>query len=254
MFCKVMTLEPELCKHLLELILNVKIRDIHFIESQRSIDAAVDSRGIRLDVYLEDEANTVYDIEMQNAKQQDLPKRSRYYQSMLDINLLERGISFKQLRKSFVIFICTFDPFGEGLPVYCFENICDEDPQLRLNDETYKIFVNATAWSHTQPSELRSLLQYINNGIITDEYTQNIEQSVYKIKTRGKWRSEYMTFEMKLREVKEDAYEEGRAEGFELGKLKILSDLINNRLLTLADAAKQMNMSEAELKKIITSN
>ena len=65
-----------------------------------------DGKGIRFDVYTEDEKNTVYDIEMQTTSQKDLPKRSRYYQGMVDLNLIERGAKFKQLKNSYIIFIC----------------------------------------------------------------------------------------------------------------------------------------------------
>ena len=44
----------------------------------------------------------------------NLPKRMRYYQGMIDLNILEKGENYKNLKKSFVIFICTFDLFGLG--------------------------------------------------------------------------------------------------------------------------------------------
>ena len=78
------------------------------------IEITADGRGIRLDVYLDDEHGTVYDLEMQTTKHSDLPKRSRYYQGMIDLNLIQRGAKFSDLKKSYVIFICTEDPFDEG--------------------------------------------------------------------------------------------------------------------------------------------
>ena len=53
-FCKVM-LKPELCKRMLEIILNVKISRIEYVEEQKTIDIKKDSRGIRLDIYVCDE-------------------------------------------------------------------------------------------------------------------------------------------------------------------------------------------------------
>ena len=82
---------------------------------QKPIEITADARGIRLDVYVEDENETVYDIEMQPTKKTNLPKRSRYYQGMIDLNLIERGADFNELKKSYVIFICLEDPFKEGL-------------------------------------------------------------------------------------------------------------------------------------------
>ena len=105
-FCKILTKNKPLCKELLELILEVKISDIVFMAEQKPIELTASAKGIRLDVYVEDNANTVYDIEMQPVVKKNLPKRSRYYQGMIDLNLIDRGADYKELKKSFVIFIC----------------------------------------------------------------------------------------------------------------------------------------------------
>ena len=79
MFGKVLYHNPELCKELLELILNKKIRKICFPETQKSISITGDSKGVRFDVYTEDSENIIYDVEMQTTTNENLPKRSRYY-------------------------------------------------------------------------------------------------------------------------------------------------------------------------------
>lgn len=73
MFCKVLQNEPELCKELVELIIDRKIGRIITDESQQSIKITADGKGVRLDVYLEDDKDTVYDIEMQTANPSNLP-------------------------------------------------------------------------------------------------------------------------------------------------------------------------------------
>ena len=65
MFCKILTARPDLCKELLEVILEVKIKDIEYLNKQEIIEIVPEGKGIRLDVYVEDGNNTVYDIEMQ---------------------------------------------------------------------------------------------------------------------------------------------------------------------------------------------
>ena len=131
MFCKVLVSHPNLCKELLELLLGIEIRKIEMAESQKTIEMTYDGKGIRFDVYTEDEKNTVYDIEMQTTSQKDLPKRSRYYQGMVDLNLIERGAKFKQLKNSYIIFICLDDPFGYNLPIYTFRNYCQQNKDFR---------------------------------------------------------------------------------------------------------------------------
>ena len=113
MFCKVMTTNPELCHELLELILGKKVGAFTRLDQQKPIEMTADGKGIRFDVYSEDDSGIVYDCEMQTSKKDNLPKRTRYYQGMIDLNLLERGADYKELKKSYVIFICPFDQFQE---------------------------------------------------------------------------------------------------------------------------------------------
>ena len=89
MFYKVMQNE-KLCKQLLERIFNKKIKHIEY-QTQKTIDITPDSKGIRLDVYVDDEEGTVYDLEMQVKGYDWLPERTRYYQSLIDLSSLEKG-------------------------------------------------------------------------------------------------------------------------------------------------------------------
>ena len=96
---------PQYCKPLLELVLGVKIRAIAYPEPQKALEERYGSKSVRLDVYVEDERGTVYDVEIQTTDKKNLPKRTRYYQGMIDLRILERGGDYKALRRSFVIFI-----------------------------------------------------------------------------------------------------------------------------------------------------
>ena len=51
------------CKRLIEKILNIRIRDIHYLEEEKSFKFKYDSKGIRLDVYVEGD-DTIYDTIM----------------------------------------------------------------------------------------------------------------------------------------------------------------------------------------------
>ena len=76
--------DPKYCKPFLETILNIKISRIEYPEDQKTINLSLDAKSIRLDVYVEDDFDTVYNIEMQNGHHKNLPKRTRYYQGMID--------------------------------------------------------------------------------------------------------------------------------------------------------------------------
>jgi len=216
MFCKILTSRPELCKELLELILGMKIKRIKFPESQKTIEQTYDGRGIRLDVYIEDANNTVYDLEMQTTEQKDLPKRTRYYQGMIDLNLIQRGSKFKALKKSYIIFICLTDPFGKNLPIYTFENRCMQDESIALEDEAYKVIINADGNRDGLSDEMSDFLDFLQGKENDGKLSGKLEEAVKKAIDKKEWEVDYMTMLMKLKEENES--------GQILGYIKALAD------------------------------
>ena len=151
MFCHTMKNE-ELCKELLEKLLHIKIDHIVYPELEKELSAYYESKSVRLDVYVKD-SNKVYDIEMQNQPSNFLPLRTRYYQSMIDVDNLLKGEDYSNLKESFIIFICQFDPFDAKLPCYTFKSICRENTNIELNDKTSKIIFNSTAYDKEKDVE-----------------------------------------------------------------------------------------------------
>lgn len=218
LFCKILTTDKALCIELLEVILGKQVRDITYVNSQQELRQTKDAKGIRLDVYLEDDEDSVYDIEMQVSLKKDIPRRSRYYQGMVDLNLIWKGESYNQLKKSYVIFISPKDLFPEvNLPVYTFENRCREMPELALGDEAYKIFLNAGGNAEGISNGLAAFLRYIRTNEATDAFTEKLDGYVRKAVEHKEWRLEYMTLQQKYREEYEAGVEDGIEQGIEQG-------------------------------------
>ena len=220
MFAKVMR-NPELCKEMLERLLDIQIDHIEYPEEQKVIDISKDSKSVRLDVYLKDEKGTVYNIEIQTTNKKNLPKRTRYYAGMIDLNAIEKGADYTELPQSFVIFICTFDAFGKGLWRYTFENRCKENNTLLLKDGTAKIFFNTTGTKGDISEDTKNILKFIENNTTEDDFTEKLAQEVQKIKKNKEWQVEYMTLLMREREK----YKEGVAEGEIKGIVETYEDL-----------------------------
>lgn len=201
LFCKILVERPDIAKDLLELILGTPIRKV-VPKSQKTIEITADARGIRLDVYLDDDLGTVYDLEMQTTKNKNLPKRSRYYQGMIDLDMINRGVDFSALKKSYIIFICMDDPFDEGRHIYSFENICKENPLTHLGDESYKVFLNAKGTLSDVSDNLLDFFQLILTGKGNTKLSKEIESEVEKAKSHKEWRMEYMTLFMRDRETR----------------------------------------------------
>lgn len=193
-----------------------------FVEEQKGINIARDSKSVRLDVYVADEKGTVFNIEMQVINNKNLAKRTRFYQSMIDLNSLEKGKNYTELPQSLVIFICRFDPFGKGLCKYTFVNTCKEDSTLTLGDGTAKLFFNSKGKmpDTESKSDLETLLNFIENGTTEDAFTKRLKEEVETVKQNKKWRVEYMT--LLLRE--QDKFMEGEARGIKKGEARGIID------------------------------
>ena len=207
--------KQELCKKLIECILGIKIKSISYMEHEKSFEANLKSKGIRLDLFVIDEDGVAYDIEMQmdNSYKEFLGRRTRYYVSTMDNNALKKGERYSQLRKSYVIFICTFDPFGRGLAKYTFNAICNEDHSLVLDDGVTRVFINTEGDRHRISKELASLIGYISTGEVTDDYTKDLDEEVRALRNDDGRERDYMTYMQTIMEHEDMAYSQGITQG-----------------------------------------
>ena len=215
MFCHTMKNE-ELCKELLEKLLHIKIERIVYPELEKELTAYYESKSVRLDVYVKD-SDKVYDIEMQNQPSNFLPLRTRYYQSMIDVDNLLKGDDYSNLKESFIIFICTFDPFNNALPCYTFKNICKENINIELNDKTSKIIFNSTAYDKEKDVEISAFLKYIKTQEATDDFTNKLKTFVERAKHNNELRSYYLSMNIHDSDIRRVAFQEGEAFGIEKG-------------------------------------
>ena len=233
--------DPALLKPLIEACLDFPIREIRYIEPQMSVKNGYDFKGVRLDLYVEDERGAVYNVEVQTTDKRNLPRRMRYYQSVIDIHVLHPGDDYRNLRKSFVIFICNYDPFGRNRYIYTFETVCREVPGLNFGDDAYKIVVNTAGSEGEISEELKEVILYLGSGKVTGSYSRELDEAVNAVKTNEDRRLEYMTMMIHDMEVRE----EGRAEG----ALRTLANLVKKGRMTPAEAAEEANMTVAEFEE-----
>ena len=217
LFGKVMQ-NPELCKELLKRILpELEIERIEYPELQKTIKFDADAKSVRLDVYVRDEKQTIYDIEMQVTDTKELAKRTRFYQSMIDLQMIDKGQSYKQLKPSYIIFICPFDMFDKGRHLYTFQNICKEDHKILLKDEATKIFLNAHGYMDDVSKELKAFLDYVAGKSTEDTFVKKLELAVKEAKRNREWRYEYMTLLMRDQENIEQGIKQGMEQGLKQG-------------------------------------
>jgi predicted transposase/invertase (TIGR01784 family) len=236
-----------ICKEFLEKLLHIEIAEIEIAKSEWTEDVYYDAKAVRFDIFVRDSAGQIYDIEMQNPNEEDLARRSRYYSSMLDTSELKKGQHYSDLPLSYVIFICTFDPFHDGRHIYSFENYCTENSKISLQDGSKKIILNTRGTMDDVSDELKDFLKYVekstadmasaSNGSLT-RHMHNIVESV-KIERRV----EFMTLQEMIDEEKKDSFAEGRAEGEISGAAK--------EKQSIAERMRAKGMSEEEISELI---
>ena len=216
MFCKVMS-DPDICKELLEILLHIKIERLEFQEPQKSFKLTSESRGIRLDVYVKD-SNRVFDIELQTTNERNLELRTRYYQGVMDISELEKGEFYSNMKESYIIFICMFDPFGADMPIYTVKQTFTENEKLIFDDKTHKIFYNVNAFEKlSNDVETKAFLEYLCKHQSTTKFTQSLETAVYRNRNNQNWRLDYMTLAYDMHMVAKEAAKKAAKEAFENG-------------------------------------
>ena len=257
MFAKVMTANLELTKKAIEVITGRKVEDIQFHKAQYTTNPYIEAKGTRFDVLLEGD-DVRYDIEMQVRKQNDLTQRNTYYTSMLVVDSLRKGMSYKELPHIFVIFICIFDPFDVGKERYiASERLCSEGKditdEVNYNGGYDKIYLNAgpVKPTHTEGNkDLTNFLEYIRNNVISDELTEEMNNLVENTRINAEVELEYMTLEEKLNEFKAEGREEGIAEGEKKTRIETARNLLLMGKLTNSEIADSTQLSLEEIEKL----
>ncbi|MEE1073187.1 MAG: Rpn family recombination-promoting nuclease/putative transposase [Cellulosilyticum sp.] len=251
LFAKVMS-DPIVCKKVLEKILGIQISKITMPENQKIIDLLLESKGIRLDVYVNDAEGTVYNVEMQQGENINLAKRTRYYQGNIDLDMIQKGEDYRKLNKSFIIFICTFDPFNKERHMYTFKNVCLQDTSVILGDETEKIFLSTKGKVNDVDEEMLEFLAYIEHTteqiakMAESDLVRVLHKKVTAIKTDQRMEVEYMT----LLERDREKIEIGREEGAKKEREKNVRNLMNAGV-EIEKIAQAIGISKEEIERIV---
>ncbi|WNV57828.1 Rpn family recombination-promoting nuclease/putative transposase [Oscillospiraceae bacterium NTUH-002-81] len=210
-------------------------------------------RAIRLDAWAKSVDNRQFNMEMQNdVRQDDLRKRSRFYQGMLDTPILKSGkeTRYRMLPSTVIIFITQEDIFGRDRAKYTFTEQCEEVPDLKLDDGTKKIFFNME--SKNGAPELISMLSYmkdtrLNNPdiLVKDKRIVELNDIVEEVKDSEEWEA-----------VKMNILEIGIEKGMQQGAEKKMLELVEKKLKkgqTISQIADALEESEEKIQEIADS-
>lgn len=215
----------------LSIIMDEKELKLKEVKVEQVVLNKCGKRAIRLDAWAVDENNRQFNTEMQNDTWgDDMRKRSRFYQGLLDSPVLKSGkkTRYKQLPSTVIIFITREDIFGKDRAMYTFTEQCEEVENLHLEDGTKKIFLNMT--SKNGREDLVSLLQYMKDTrldnpeiCVRDRRIEKIDEVVQEVKQSEEWEAVKMN-------ILEVGIQIGREEGIAHGEEMKLIDQVCKKL------------------------
>ena len=252
MFAAVM-LEPENAKGLLELVLEIKVDHVE-ISYEKSIVYNPEYKGVRLDVFLKDDAGTHFNVEMQAASQK-LEKRARYYHDQIDMEMLVSGAEYESLPDNYVIFICDYDPIGLKKYKYTVRHTLAEDGAYEYVDGRHTVFLSTVGTNEEDvPEALVKFLKYVaaepedSDADYDDSYVMQLQNSVKKVKISRDMEGRFMLFEEMMRKEYKSGHDDGLIEGRLEGKLELVSSFLSSRFTISDEISKKLQMIGDEEK------
>lgn len=268
LFCKIMSNSPDICQELLETLLEIEIDHLEMAQSEKTMAETFDSKTVRFDVYAKN-STQVFDIEMQTTNNSNLAKRARYYQSVIDMDALQSGANYKNLKDSYVIFLCLSDVFKKKQPVYRFENTCVlqkneidgiesdktcKDEFFKLDDGSHKIFFNADCCDKLENIKARNFFTLLKGGSADDDFSRKIEEKIARAKKNMDWWRQFMTWQQTIDEEIENAREELREEFKKEGRMEksveTAEKLLKLNVCTIEQISQVTGLSVDEVRKI----
>ena len=246
---------PRAYRCMLSVFLDEPDIELAEVKVEQVILNKVGKRAIRLDAWAKSTDNRRFNMEIQNdTKGDDVRKRSRFYQGMLDTPILKSGrkTKYKQLPSTVIIFITQDDIFGKDLAKYTFTEQCEEIAGLHLEDGTTKIFLNMSSKNGTP--ELISMLQYIKKTridnpeiLVKDSRILELDKIVTEVKSSEEWEAVQMN-------ILEVGIEHGLQKGLQQGLQQKLTELVEKKLkkgLSVTEIADMLEESEETIREIV---
>lgn len=216
-FTKVMTDNKDLCIRVVERMLGLEIADIEYVHVEHKLPS-ISSRSVQLDVVLK-ATGKIINLEMQTYDHGDIGRRMRVHRSLMDATQIRKGTVYQGIEDNYVIFICTFDPFGEGRARYTFGTVCEENKGLRLDDGAVGLVYNASGDLSQVEGHTAELLKYIltNNDDTDDDLTRDLARAVEVASASEELKMGIQTWEQEMTDRYNYGVRIGKEEGLQEG-------------------------------------
>ena len=255
---KIVFCQQYFAKKLIEKTLNQKIGNITYIDSEKEFLETIgniDNKGVRFDIYVEDDLGNRFDIEMQNYQKKDdnLTFRMRYYMHMMDVNHLNKGQNYINFPHLYTIAICNFKVYRKSRRVYLFDSFERYEKDLEQDLQMTNVYVstkNKIGNIYVDP-ELNSFLEYIKDNTRIDcEFVKEIDEEVKKINLNPEKKKAMLTYQMERNYLRAEGKAEGIAEGEAKGRAENLENIVVTALKEKCSLEFLSKITQTSVKKI----
>ena len=240
------------CQEFLRVILQDKKLVVLENDIQKHLPSAFNKNAV-LDMLCRLGDNSIVNVEIQLTKEKDHAKRIFTYASKIKNYLTEKGTKYKDLKDIIEIYLTKEDIFKKGSTVYEVEMniVSDQNEQVSKWDAGLKVFyVNTEGLTNKNINEYLKML--IDKTTINKKYKQttSIKQELYKLGGATMSKEMRAILDSERAEGKAEGRAEGMKQGMQQGMLKVLIDMVKDKLLSVADAAKRLGVSEKEFMRL----
>lgn len=213
--------KPQAFAELLKVLLQreVKIKEVH----SQYVIRNMESHSVILDLFGESESGEIFHLEIQNNDDDNHVKRMRYYESCIEVSLMEKGTKYRELPKICQIFISKNDFARGNRPIYMVRRTVGESGVVnrKFDDERTEIYFNLTVEAESE--ELRELQRYFmkTDPEYKTKYFPEICKRVYQLKCSRKGVDSMCEITDKIRR---DGIEQGVQKGIRSSILYVLKE------------------------------
>ena len=202
-----------------------------------------DGRNIRLDIHAVDGNGNEFDVEVQRGTNGSHIRRARFHGGMMDSRMLESGQDFKELKDSYVIFICQHDKFHKKKPIYHIDKVVRETGKA-YDDGSYTIYVNG---KYKAKNALGKLIHDFNCTDADDMIYEPLAKGVRHFKETPEGRHEMCeSFEKLANKYAEQAAEKAADRREEQTTVNNIRLMMKNMKCTLEEALNALEISGKE--------
>ncbi len=193
------------CQHVVRTILGKDDIEIISVKGQYRL-LNITSKDTILDAYAQDSTGRHINIEIQRRDTVDHARRIRYYGSMIDKSILDKGAYYDELPDVYIIYISETDLLNVGEAVYPVTKTLGKSG-IPYDDGNYVVFANAAI---DDGSEVAKLMQYFKKADPDDMSQGDLSKRMHYLKCEQGGYDE-------MCKVAEDLYNKGIEQGIEQG-------------------------------------